>query len=195
MDVVLQSTLPHQYHGALERLVYFNRRQRDAEGGIVQAIDQFGNLDISSSAEGLRVIVSQHSDAQCLFALIRRKGRESLAAGLIYLRTSPEELVVLHIAVADPYGRSRRLALHLVMKLLRVVRATAHRLRGVARVSMLYKKGRTCRIGGSAGPLATPGLLSASTTVEMEPADVPVAPAAWSADFDADRTHPALAVA
>ena len=142
MDVTVHSVLPLTCHEALERLVYFNRQQRRAKDAIVQVVETYGSLDIISSADGLRVAVSRRGDAQCLFAMNRRKGQLELAAGLIYLRTSPEDIVVLHIAVADTYGRNRRIALHLVLRLVRSVRAISHRLRGVRRVTVLYRGNR-----------------------------------------------------
>jgi hypothetical protein len=138
MDVVVQGILPASYYEALERLAYFNRRQADKQGAIVKAIDQYGGLEIVSSDEGIRMRVKRHDQAQCLFALVCRKGRLELGGGLIYLRTSAEELVVLHVAVADRYSRHRRLGLRVLMRLVRAVCAAAKRLRGVHRVSLLY---------------------------------------------------------
>ena len=60
---------------------------------------------------------------------------------LIYRRTSIEDVLIVHIAVADRYGRSRD-GLSVVIRLLRAVRAAARRLKGVQRLRVLYRDGR-----------------------------------------------------
>lgn len=146
MDVVVQGILPAGYYEALERLAYFNRRQANKQGAIVKAIDEYGGLEIVAGADGLRMRVERYDEAQCLFALVCRKGRRELGGGLIYLRTNTEELVVVHIAVADRYSRNRKVALRLIIRLVRAVRAAAKRLRGVNRVSVLYRDDRQLAI-------------------------------------------------
>ena len=69
----------------------------------------------------------------------------------MYLRISSEEIVVLHIGVAEAYCRSRRSGLEVVSALVRTVRAAARRLRGVERLTMLYLQGRQFRIAIGAG--------------------------------------------
>ena len=122
---------------------------------------------------GLRVTVGKRDDAQCLFALAPTghpsaaaaqgapaAGGLELAGIVMYLRISSEEIVVLHIGVADAHCRSRRSGLAVVSALVRTVRAAARRLRGVERLTMLYLQGRQFRIAigpGSARP-ATAGI-------------------------------------
>ena len=132
--------------------------RRESRAEIVRAIDEYGGLEIVAGADGLRMRVERHQEAQCLFALVSRKGRQELGGGLIYLRTNAEELVVVHIALADRYSRNRRVALRLIMRLVRSVRAAAKRLRGVNRVSVLYR----------GNPLATINLRSKPTTRQEE---------------------------
>ena len=153
MNVSVQSSVSPDYRAALERLVFFNPRQHEARDAIVDALDTYGALAIASGPEGLGVTVSMRPDAQCLFVMVPRRGRLDLAGGLVYLRTSREELKILHIAIAGRYCARARVSLDLVKHLLRTVRATAHRLRGIERVTVLYRRGRSLRLRPEAAGL------------------------------------------
>jgi hypothetical protein len=143
IDLAFQSTLPADQREALERLMFFNRRQHEAETAVTRAVEMFGSPTIVSESFGVRVAVRACPDAQCLFAIERGRRSDALAGMAIYLRTSLEEVLVLHIAVADRYGRK---ALEVVAALVRTVRAAAERLRGVERMTMLDLQGRELRI-------------------------------------------------
>jgi len=143
---VFRSSLDASYSDAVERLVFFNHRQREAESAIAYAVNMHGTPAMVSDARGVRVVVNGRDDAQCLFALAPRDGRLDLAGMVIYVRISREEIVLLHIATAHRYSRTRRSALEVVMALVRAVRDVAHRLRGVERLSILYLRGRQFRI-------------------------------------------------
>jgi hypothetical protein len=146
VEFVFRSSLPAAYHQALEELVFFNPRQRTAEAGIAQAVDQYGMPAIEDDGNGLRVVVGKRGDAQCLFAITHGAGEPALAGMVMYLRVSRQEVVVLHIGVAEAFCRSRRAGLEVVSALVRTVRAAARRLRGVERLTMLYLQGRQFRI-------------------------------------------------
>lgn len=147
MDLVFRSSLPASYRDALEQLVFFNQGQVHAQGAIVEALEAYGSPEIVADASGLHVIVSRRPDVQCLFALARERDRLILAGMVMFVRTSLKEMLVLHIAVADRYSHTHRSGLGVVLRLVRAVRAAAHRLRGVERVRMLYREGRQFEIG------------------------------------------------
>ena len=155
VDFVFRSRLSPAYHRELEELVFFNPRQRDAEAAITEAVDLYGPPAIVGDETGLRVVVGKRDDVQCLFALAPvshpTAGELELAGIVMYLRISSEEIVVLHIGVAEAYCRSRRSGLEVVSALVRTVRAAARRLRGVERLTMLYLQGRQFRIAIGAG--------------------------------------------
>jgi hypothetical protein len=155
MNVSFQSAVSPDYRAALERLVFFNPRQHHARDAIVDALDCYGALAIANGPDGLGVTVSMRPDAQCLFIMVPRRDRVDLAGGLVYLRTSLVELKILHIAIAARYCARPRLSLDLVKHLLRTVRATAHRLRGIERVTVLYRRGRSLRLRPEASALRT----------------------------------------
>jgi hypothetical protein len=137
----IRSSLDAAYRGSLERLMYFNPRQHEAESGIEEVIDAYGTPMIVSGPSGLHVVVGRRQDAQCLFALASTAAGLTLAGMIVYLRVSIEEMLVLHVAVADSFGRNRRLSLEVVMLLVRSVRQITQRLRGIRHLRMLYLPG------------------------------------------------------
>src|SRR5262245_20729649 len=141
-DFVLQSNLPTRYHASLEKLVFFNPRQAVAHEGIARAVEAYGTPSIVATPEGLRVVVSRRDHVQCLFALKRGAKDPQLAGIVMYLRKTAREVTVLHVGVADCCSRGRRAGLEVVTVLVRAVRAAAHRLRGVRRITMFYLQGR-----------------------------------------------------
>lgn len=151
MNVTFCSCLPQSTQDALERLVFFNPNQLHSQDDVLRALELFGTPAIVVGPEGLHVTLSRCPDVQCLFAT----SGEDLLGMLIYRRTSAEDILVVHIAVADAYSRSRD-GLSVVIRLLRAVRAAARRLRGVQRLRVLYRDGRQfgIRINGSADDTA-----------------------------------------
>jgi len=140
--LVFRSSLDESYHDALERLVFFNLRQREAESGIARVVDQYGTPAIVSDGAGIRVVVGRRHDVQCLFALAPSRRGLALTGMVVYLRTSVEEILILHIAVSDRFSRNGRSGLQVLMALVRAVRDVAHRLRGVERLRLPYLDGR-----------------------------------------------------
>ena len=145
---VLRSSLDPSQRSALERLMYFNPRQHEAESGIADVVDTYGAPIIVAGPAGLHVTVGRRPDAQCLFALTSTTAGLTLAGMIVFLRVSIEEMLVLHVAVADGFGRNRRLSLEVVMALVRSVREAAHRLRGTRHFRMLYLPGRRMPAAG-----------------------------------------------
>jgi hypothetical protein len=76
---------------------------------------------------------------------------------IVFLRISIEEMLVLHVAVADGFGRNRRLSLAVVMALVGSVREAAHRLRGTKRFRMLYVPGSRIPAGDARSAAAAAG--------------------------------------
>ena len=146
MKLQFLSLLPLSYQDDLEGLVFFNAQQSCAREAIEEALELYGNPQIVSDASGLRVALTERNDAQCLFGMAPSRGRLVLAGMLVYLRTSDEELLVVHVAVADRYERSKNAALRVAMALVESVRAAARTLRGVERVTVLYLQGRRFRV-------------------------------------------------
>src|SRR4026208_1908393 len=91
-EFVFRSRLPPSHHRALEELVFFNPRQRNAEAAITDAVDRYGPPAIVSDEAGLPGAVGTRDDVQCLFALApvedAAAGELELAGIVMYLRVS-----------------------------------------------------------------------------------------------------------
>src|SRR5262249_36260046 len=97
---VFRSSLDASFHASLERLVYYNPRQHQAQRAIIDVIDAYGTPMIVSDDAGVRVAVDRRQDAQCLFALTSTAAGLTLAGMIAFLRTSVDETHVLHVALA-----------------------------------------------------------------------------------------------
>jgi hypothetical protein len=145
-EFVFRSSLEQSYAASLERLVYFNSRQSEAARGITEVVDAYGTPMIVADGSGVRVVVGRRQDAQCLFALAQTSAGLTLAGMIVFLRTSIDEMLVLHVAVADVFGRNARTSLEVVMALVRSVREISNRLRGIRRLRLLYLPGAGARL-------------------------------------------------
>jgi len=138
MKLVLSSTLPLLHRESLEQILFFNPRQTAWRNAIAVALERYGMPEIVSDSSSIKIALGGNQDVQCLFALSGMPHQPALAGLLIFLRTSREELVVVHIAVSRRLGRKGR-APAVVRRLLGEVRAAAKRLKGVNRVMLLYR--------------------------------------------------------
>lgn len=139
---VFRSRLDFTYRAALEQALFFNPGQRESERGIAEGVEIHGAPMIVSDPAGMHVVVSSRHDAQCLFALAPRANRLILAGIIIFLRTSRDDMTVLHVAVADQFIRNRAVSLSVAMALVGAVREITHRIRGIKRLRLLYLRDR-----------------------------------------------------
>jgi hypothetical protein len=125
----------------LEKLVFFNARQKRVLHGIVDAIEKFGYPQISLDGERLRVRVDGLDEVQTLFAVDSVSGKPLGIA--IYHRSDLENITVLHLGIAEEFtvegGRADE---HLLLRLLGELRRCSRRLKGVRRLELVYLAGR-----------------------------------------------------
>jgi hypothetical protein len=135
--VAYQSRLALSQRYALERLLFFNGCQSRVVHGIVHAIDQYGAPEIVRDGDGFRVRVGDLQGVQSLFAIDLATGRPLGVA--VYVRADHEHVTVLHVGIAEECcAGGPRESLMLLLRLMREVRRTTRRLRGVRRVKVLY---------------------------------------------------------
>lgn len=129
------SRLHPRYGEALEQLIFFNPGQRRALEGIFDSIETFGAPRVEIEGGRLRVKLEKLEEVQTLFALEGSR----LVGVTVYSRIAPARLVVIHLAVdaastlTGPYGRSR-----VAIQMVRQVRESARRIKGVEAVRVLY---------------------------------------------------------
>lgn len=126
----------------LERLVFFNVVQERFASDIVDAVEMFGAPEIvSDGPDRLRVCVAGLPEAQSLFAVDSVTGRPMGIA--IYTRPDLEHITVLHVSISAEYASGGVLSdQNLLLRLLREVRRSTRRVKGVRRLNLYYGRSR-----------------------------------------------------
>jgi hypothetical protein len=140
--IEFQSHVPRAQRRALEALVFFNSCQERYAACIAEAVERFGAPEIVADGDRLRVRVAEMNDVQCLFAIERATGRPVGVA--VYLRADLEHITVVHLGIAGEYASGGTKATEqLLLRLLREVRRSTRRMKGVRRLELFYIKERT----------------------------------------------------
>jgi hypothetical protein len=122
---------------ALEQLLFFNGCQHRVARQIENAIDRYGTPEIVNDAECLRVRISGQNEVQSLFLVEPQTGRPVGVA--VYLRPDLEHVTVLHLGIAEEFcAGGARGGLGLLLQLMREVRRSSRRIKGVRHVRTLY---------------------------------------------------------
>jgi hypothetical protein len=136
-SIAFESRVGQQHRRALERLLFFNGCQNRVLRGIVAAIERYGPPEIATEGEFLRVRVGTLKDVQTLFAIDSATGRPIGVA--VYLRADLEHVTVLHLGISEEYcAGGPQAAVKLPLRLMREVRRSSRRLKGVRRLHVLY---------------------------------------------------------
>ena len=140
MNLEFSSRVPTQCRAALEELLFFNPQQHRVREGIINSLAKFGQPRLEETAGALSVRVGQH-EAQTLFVYDRdRYGVEPVGV-VVFLRTAPPEIAIMHIAVHPDYAlQGRRGKVGLGVTLVEKVREIASRIVGVQRIVFFYRQ-------------------------------------------------------
>ena len=140
--VTFASKVAIEHRQALERLLFFNGCQHRVAEGIVDVIDRFGSPEIQVDGEWLRVQVSElSSGVQSLFAVEATTGRPIGVA--VYMRADLEHVSVLHIGLSEEYcAGGERASLKLLLRMMKEIRRSSRRVKGVRRLNVLYGEQR-----------------------------------------------------
>jgi len=141
--VTFTSKVAIEHRAALERLLFFNGCQHRVAEGIVDVIDRFGPPEIQIDGEWLRVQVSELSNGvQSLFAVESTTGRPIGVA--VYMRADLEHVTVLHIGLSEEYcAGGERESLNLLLRMMKEIRRSSRRVKGVRRLSVAYGEQRS----------------------------------------------------
>ena len=136
--VTFTSKVAIEHRETLERLLFFNGCQDRVLQGIVDVIDRFGPPEIQVDGEWLRVQVSELANGvQSLFAIEAATGRPLGVA--VYMRADLEHVTVLHLGLSEEYcAGGEREGLNLLLRLMKEIRRSSRRVKGVRRLSVLY---------------------------------------------------------
>ena len=140
MNLVFSSKAPKQCRQALEDLLFFNPRQSRVREGIVNSLEQFGHPRLEETTDDLFVRVGDQ-EAQTLFAFDRDRHGSDPVGVVIFLRTSPPEIAVMHVAVHKDYAlRGRHAGVGLGVALVEKVKEIAARIVGVQQIVFFYRR-------------------------------------------------------
>jgi hypothetical protein len=140
--VEFRSHVPVAQRTALEALVFFNSCQDRVSACIADAIEKFGAPEIVNDRDRLRIRMKDIPHVQCLFAIDVRTGRPVGVA--VYARQDIEHITVMHLGIAAEFASGGpRAGEQLLLRLLREVRRSTRRVKGVRRMELYYGSGRS----------------------------------------------------
>jgi len=141
IHVTFASRVGAEHRSALERLLFFNGCQARVVEGIVEAIDRYGPPEIQQEGDWLRVRVAALADVQSLFAIDAGSGVPIGVA--VYVRPDLEHITVLHVGIGEVYcAGGEREGQKVLLRLLRELRRSSRRIKGVRRMRVLYGEQR-----------------------------------------------------
>jgi len=127
-------------------MLFFNPRQYRARAGIVNSLDKFGHPRIEESNDSLSVRVGDH-EAQTLFAYDRDRRSHDPVGVVVFLRTCPTDVAIMHVAVHPDYGlQGRHGGLGLGITLIEKVKEIAIRIVGVEKLVFFYGQEAVIRL-------------------------------------------------
>jgi len=140
--IFFSSVLKKEYLSHLESLMFFNPQQGTKMSGIMESIARFGNPKTVIEGDFIRIKTETLQNVQALFAFDRKNKGAELVGVVVYVRTDPETMVILHIAVENNYSMSGSFSDDmLVMKLIAKVREAARQIKGVRQITIFYERG------------------------------------------------------
>ncbi len=139
MEFTFTSSVPRESKEALEDLLFFNPRQHRVREGILHSLERFGHPRVEERAGRLSVRVGDQ-EAQALFAFDPKRRDEPVGA-VVFLRTAPAEIGILHVAVHPDYAlQGQRAGVGLGVALIEKVKEIAARIVGVDRIVFFYRR-------------------------------------------------------
>ena len=107
--------------------------------GILNSLKRFGHPRVVESDSGLAIKVGE-MDAQTLFAFDRAGGHDGPVGVVVFIRTTPEEIAIMHVAVHEDYAlQGADAGVGLGVTLVEKVKEIASRIVGVQRVVFFYR--------------------------------------------------------
>lgn len=140
MNFVFSSRVPSECRSALEELLFFNPQQHRVREGIINSLEQFGQPRLEETADGLLVRVGNH-EAQTLFAYDRGRRSNDPIGVVVFVRTAPADIAIMHVAVHPDYVlQGRHGGVGLGVTLVEKVKEIAARIVGVRRIVFFYRQ-------------------------------------------------------
>jgi hypothetical protein len=140
VNFVFSSRVPSQCRSALEDLLFFNPEQHRVREEIINSLEKFGHPRLEETANGLSVRVGDQ-EAQTLFAYDRdRRGNDPIGV-VVFVRTAPADIGIIHVAVHPDYVlHGRHGGVGLGVTLVEKVREIAARIVGIQKIVFFYRQ-------------------------------------------------------
>ena len=121
--------------------MFFNPSQFRVREGIINSLAKFGHPRLEETSDSLSIRVGD-CEAQTLFAFDQDRRSDDPVGVVVFLRTSPAEVAIMHIAVNADYAlQSRKQGdLGLGLILFEKVKEIAARIVGVRRIVFFYRQ-------------------------------------------------------
>jgi hypothetical protein len=146
VNLVFSSKVQRQCREKVEDLFFLNPRQYRVRDGIVDALKKYGQPWLEEKDDGIYLRIGD-KDAQTLFALDGSPTAADPVGVVVYLRNSPTEIAILHLAVHPDYAlHGRRGGLGLGLLLIDKVKEIASRIVGIQHVVLCYRQGIVIKI-------------------------------------------------
>ncbi len=127
--------------------MFFNPGQHRVREGIINSLAQFGHPRLEETGQGLSVRVGDQ-EAQTLFAYDQDRRSKDPVGVVVFLRTAPAEIAIMHVAVHPDYAlQGRHAGVGLGVTLVEKVKEIASRIAGVQRVVFFYRREVVLRLG------------------------------------------------
>jgi hypothetical protein len=140
VNIVFSSRVSSECRSELEDLLFFNPRQHLVREGIINSLAHFGHPRVEETSSGLSVRVGDH-EGQTLFAFDREKKTKAPVGVVVFLRTSQEEIAIMHVAVGDEYAlQGSEAGVGLGVTLVEKVKEIASRIVGIKRIIFFYRQ-------------------------------------------------------
>lgn len=146
MNLEFLSQAPKNSRAALEELLFFNPRQSRVREGIVNSLAQFGHPRLVETENGLSVRVGTE-EAQALFVFDKKRRTKAPVGLVVFIRTSPSDIAIMHVAVHPDYAlRGGVAGVGLGLTLIEKVQEIAARIVGVERIVFFYRQEVVLRV-------------------------------------------------
>jgi ribosomal protein S18 acetylase RimI-like enzyme len=146
VNLAFSSHAPKQCRRELEELLFLNPRQHRVRAGIVHSLERFGHPQVVETGAGLGVRIG-NQEAQTLFAFDRDHLGDAPVGIVLFLRTTPAEMTVLHVAVDPDYAlQGTHGGAGLGVALVDKVREIAAKIVGIQRLVFFYRQEVVLRV-------------------------------------------------
>jgi hypothetical protein len=140
--IVFTSLLPVIQRSELESLMFLNPGQNRVRASILAVIESHGVPSVVVVEDRLRVQLKGGPEVQTLYAISNMPGLSQLVGVLVYTRTEPSVIAVLHIVVEESFSSHGTFSKSmLAMRLIAKLRETAGQIKGVGVLRLLYGNG------------------------------------------------------